>query len=200
MWLNIKLNYNYFRKGYMKKVLLLLIPVMLVLAGCSQSVLEPTAPVLETQKSIVQLPPSSSLHIEDNTFTVSEAIEGSQGGMIKMNESYESESGLVTIKAKLKIPKDSFTGTETIGYQINSDASIDFFPGMLFDKDLLFDVKFTGLDLSGINPNEINFLYVDPSGVTYPVQYRQMTVDVDKGILEVKDAVIVHFSRYIWGR
>jgi hypothetical protein len=185
--------------GFMKKVLLLFIPIILFIAGCSESVLEPTSTVLETQKSIIQLPPSNAIHIE-NLFTVNDLIEGSRGGMIKLNESYNSQSGEVSIKAKLKIPKNAFSGTETIGYTINDDASIDFFPGMSFDKDLLYDIKFSGLDLTGIDPDEVRFLYLAPDGNTYPVQYSDLTVDVEKGILEVKDAVIHHFSRYIWGR
>jgi hypothetical protein len=185
--------------GFMKKILLLFIPVIFMIAGCSESVLEPTSPNIETQKSIIQLPPSSNIHIE-NLFSVSELIEGSRGGMIKLNESYYSENGEVSIKAKLKIPKNAFTGTETIGYQINDDASIDFFPAMNFDKDLLYDIKFSGLDLSGIDPNEVRFMYQAPDGTTYPVQYSELIVDVDRGILEVKQAVIHHFSRYIWAR
>jgi len=185
--------------GVMKKVLLLLFPIVLIIAACSQSDLEPTAPVQDIQKSVIQLPPSSSIGI-DNTLSVSEEIDGSKGGMIKLNESYSSQSGEVKIKAKLKIPKDAFSGTETIGYDINEDASINFHPEMNFDKDCLYDIKFTGLDLTGIDPNEIDFLYMAPDGAVYPVQYSKLTVDVEKGILEVKDAVITHFSRYIWSR
>ncbi len=184
----------------MKKILLLLIPVMLIVAGCSQSVLEPTVPVMVAQKPVIQLPPSNSLNIE-NVFSVSKEIEGSQGGAVQMHESYNSESGPVTIKAKLKISKNSFSGTETIGYLIDgSDGSIDFSPGMSFSDDLSFDIKFSGLDLTNFNPDEIHFMYVDTEGITHPVQYSKLTVDVDKGILEVKDAVISHFSRYIWSR
>ena len=143
----------------MKKILLLFIPVFLIFAGCSQSILEPTSPVSEIQKPVISLPPSGSLQIE-NDFSVSEDIDGSKGGIVNMNESYYSESGRVSIRAKLKISKDSFTGTETIGYDVYSkDGSIVFSPGMTFDKDLVFDIKCTGLDLSSIqNPDEIKFL------------------------------------------
>ena len=184
----------------MKKVLLLLIPVMLIIVGCSQSVLEPIVPDAAAQKSVFQLPAPSSLSIE-NEFSVNEVIEGSMGGMVKMNESYSSESGQVTIKAKLKIPKDAFSGTRSIGYVVDGfDGSIDFSPGMTFNEELRFDIKFTGLDLTGLDPEDVHFLYVDQQGVTHPVEYSQLTVDTDKGILEVKDAVINHFSRYIWAR
>jgi hypothetical protein len=71
---------------------------------------------------------------------------------------------------------------------------------MTFNEDLVFDIKYTGLDLSNIDPNEIEFLYVDANNNTYPVQYSSLNVDVEKGILEVKGAVISHFSRYIWAR
>ena len=184
----------------MKKVLLLFIPVMLFIAGCSQSDLSPTSPVPAVQKSLIQLPPSNTPRVENN-FSASESIEGSKGGMIKMNESYNSPDGNVTIKAKLKIPKDAFSGTEDIGYQIDSeDGSVEFYPGMSFDKDLIYDLKFTGLDLSGIDPNQVRFMYVDEFGNTYPVEYSALIVNVDRGVLEVKDAVISHFSRYIWSR
>ena len=185
----------------MKKVLLLLIPVMLILAGCSQSILEPTAPVQEVQKSVIQLPAPNSLNVENNVFSASSEIDGSRGGLVKMNESYSSGSGQVHINAKLKIPADAFSGTETIGYIVDDfDGSIDFSPSMSFNTDLRFDIKFIGLDLTTINPNELQFMYVDPEGVTHPVQYSKLTVDVERGVLEVKDAVISHFSRYIWSR
>lgn len=185
----------------MKKVLLLLIPVMLILAGCSQSILEPTAPVQEVQKSVIQLPAPNSLNVENNVFFASSEIDGSKGGLVKMNESYSSGSGQVNINGKLKVPANAFSGTETIGYTVDDlDGSIDFSPSMAFNEDLRFDIKFIGLDLSGFQPDEIHFMYVDPEGVTHPVQYSKLTVDVDRGILEVKDAVISHFSRYIWGR
>lgn len=183
----------------MKKVLLLFIPIILFIAGCSDSGLEPTSPAIEIQKSIIQLPPSSTLHIEDGLYA-SDVIEGSQGGMVKLNESYISQTGEVSVKAKLKIPKNAFNGTETIGYLINEDASIDFFPAMSFNKDLLFDIKFSGLDLTGVDPDQVRFLYLAPDGLTYPVEYSDLIVDIDKGILEVKNAVITHFSRYIWAR
>ena len=185
----------------MKKVLLLLIPVMLIFAGCSQSILEPTAPVSEVQKSVIQLPTPNSLNVENNVFSASEEIDGSQGGMVKMNESYSSGSGQVNINAKLKIPKNAFSGTETIGYLVDdADGSIDFSPSMSFSEDLRFDIKFIGLDLSGFEPEDIHFMYVDGGGITHPVQYSKLTVDIDRGVLEVKDAVISHFSRYIWTR
>lgn len=184
----------------MKKVILLVFPIFLIIAGCSQSDLVPTAPVQDVQKTIIQLPPASNSIIVENPISVSEEIDGSKGGMIKLNESYSSQSGEVKIKAKLRIPKNAFNGVETIGYDINEDASIDFHPGMNFDKDCLYDIRFTGLDLTGINPNEIDFFYQAPDGSVFPVQYSQLTVDVEKGILAVKNAVITHFSRYIWSR
>jgi hypothetical protein len=186
----------------MKKILLLFIPVILIFAGCSQSILEPTSPESSIQKSVISLPPSSSLQTENELFSVSDDIDGTKGGIVNMNESYYSESGRVSIRAKLKISKDSFTGNETIGYDVYSeDGSIVFSPGMAFDKDLVFDIKFTGLDLSNIeNPDEIQFLYVDSEENTYPVQYSSLNVDIEKGILEVKGALISHFSRYIWAR
>ena len=184
----------------MKKVLLLFIPVILFIAGCSQSDLSPTSPVPVVQKSLIQLPPGNTPRVED-IFSASEIIEGSKGGMVKMNESYDSPNGTVTIKAKLKIPKNAFSGTEDIEYQIHSeDGSIDFYPGMSFDKDLIYDLKFTGLDLSGIDPDQVRFMYVDEVGNTYPVEYSDLIVNVDRGVLEVKNAVITHFSRYIWSR
>ncbi len=183
----------------MKKSLLLLVPFIFLIAGCSQFDSTPTSPVM-TEKSVIQLPHNNSTNVE-NLFSVTEDIVGSQGGQIKLNESYISSNGKVSIKAKLKIPKNAFSGEETMGYQINDgEASVDFSPSMSFNKDLLFDLKFTGLDLTGIDPNDVQFLYVAPDGTTHPVQYSEMTVDVDKGILEVKDALITHFSRYIWLR
>jgi len=61
----------------------------------------------------------------------------------------------------------------------------------------LFQVyKITGLDLTGVNPNTLDFVYIDASGNMYTVEYDYVTMDAATGMLKVVNAVLPHFSRY----
>ncbi|MFI5236883.1 MAG: hypothetical protein ACHQLA_02975 [Ignavibacteriales bacterium] len=52
------------------------------------------------------------------------------------------------------------------------------------------------MDLTGVNPATLEFVYIDASGNMYAVDYDYVTMDASTGMLKVVNAVLPHFSRY----
>ena len=80
------------------------------------------------------------------------------------------------------------------------NGTVTYSPSMNFDKPAILDLKFEGVDLTGVNRDSVDFVYIDYDGLFNPVEYKEIKVDVAKGVLELVDGLIPHFSRYGWGR
>ena len=59
-----------------------------------------------------------------------------------------------------------------------------------------YTYKIYGLDLTGVNPNTLDFVYIDAIGNMYAVDYEYVEMDLNTGMLKVKNAILPHFSRY----
>ncbi|MBZ0199191.1 MAG: hypothetical protein K8H86_04935, partial [Ignavibacteriaceae bacterium] len=181
----------------MKYLFAILVFAGLVLTGCGpdSSLTEPTT----TQKTYkwIATPAKVGLSIE-NVFSASKLIDGTKGGKIKMNESYNSSSGEIKIKAKLVINKASFTGSKVISYVLDDQTGlVEFGPAMVFDRDLKFDLKIKGFDLSDVtSPDEVVFGFLDENNNIVPCVYDELKIKVNENSIEVKNARIGHFSRY----
>ncbi|UCH66355.1 MAG: hypothetical protein JSW63_04295 [Ignavibacterium sp.] len=71
-----------------------------------------------------------------------------------------------------------------------------FGPLMQFEEDVTLDLVFTGLDLTSIDPNGIDFVYVNEDGSVEQIEYEDINVNVSTGRIEVEEAELSHFSRY----
>ena len=188
----------------MKSLLFSLLFFSLVYMGCSDTTNFLTDPV-KSYPELVKLPPrsSSSLSVE-TVFSVSQTIDGDQGGTIILDESYEAENGkTVTIYGKLKIPKHAFQGTETITMSVDDEfAAVHFEPAMVFNKKLKLDLEFTGLDLEnmGFEDGKWDFAYISDDGQIEWVKNNGIYFDLEDGLLSVHNAKLHHFSRYGWCR
>ena len=186
----------------MKKIIAVLTLVTLVFIGCSDNN-NPIAPTdssnqaLESQTFIpLPAPENPDLSVE-RWFYAWGMIDGNSGGEIELEKSYRSRKGKVKVEAELEIDGGSFAGEKFIFYLVNDKkGTIDFFPGMTFDKDLTFSVKFEGVKLKNVDPDNVKFAYIDNDGNTVISDYDELNVDVEEGVLEVKGAKISHFSRY----
>ncbi|MFI5236886.1 MAG: hypothetical protein ACHQLA_02990, partial [Ignavibacteriales bacterium] len=74
--------------------------------------------------------PEKSVVWEDSVFTVSDVIDGSNGGRLILEKYYISNLGdSIIIEADLNIPAGAFNGTETISMVVdNQYATIHFYP------------------------------------------------------------------------
>ena len=80
------------------------------------------------------------------------------------------------------------------------NGTITYSPSMNFNVPAILDLDYRGIDLTGINPDSIDFVYHNPNGNFDSAEYDEIRVNVEDGRLELKDAKIPHFSRYGYSR
>ncbi len=188
----------------MRKLSYLAALLLLSLVGCMQesNVTGPVNGVEKTQgKTIIMLPAKADMSVED-TFTSAQTINGISGGEIHLVKSYLASNGkTVSIDCKLTVPANSsFADSRDITMQVSNEAGVDFFPSMTFNQPVILNFRITGLDLSGINPNDVEFFYVDQNNNLSPTVNDGVTVDKSTGTLTVVNAQLPHFSRWAYAR
>ena len=85
---------------------------------------------------------------------------------------------------------------------INSNnGTVTFYPDpMTFNVPLAFSIDIQGLDLNEADPGSIDFVCLNSDGSVQTVEYKKINININKGELEVDDALITHFSVYGWTR
>jgi len=184
----------------MKKLLTLSLFSILLFFGCNQDseVITPDNNSTNQQLKLISLPaPSGGLAVE-TLVTKYKEIDGDDGGQFETEFSYQGgPNGLVTVKSKLDFKEDAFEGIKNISQTLNTDfAAMTFGPSMQFNERVKVDLRIEGLDLSNVDPNTLDFVYIDSNGTTHFVDYDDLTMDVSKGRLDVDNAILPHFSRY----
>jgi len=179
----------------MKILTSFLFVTLFFLLGCDQ-ITEINAPQEKIlNKRLIALPQPIGPSIESQTYT--KDINGDYGGEFQKYYSYQSSSGQISQFADMDFDPGAFSGTKTISMTFNLDgAAMEFGPSMVFQDDVEYTYVISGLDLSGVNPNTLEFVYIDATGNMYVVEYDYVTMDVTTGMLKVKNAVLPHFSRY----
>ncbi|HSR18563.1 MAG TPA: hypothetical protein VLM39_10785 [Ignavibacteriaceae bacterium] len=174
---------------------------IMVLSGCTkENPLENSVPAGIEDRTIINLPEFSGEQVEA-VFSASKSINGYKGGDVLIDKQYKSFTGTVKIFARIKFKPGAFTGVKLIKMIIDDvNGTISFNPPSVFNRPADLDLKFEGIDLSGIDQKKVEFVYINPNGTFEPIIYKSMTVDIPAKTLEVKDAEINHFSRYGWCR
>jgi hypothetical protein len=178
--------------------------ILLSFAGCMQesNITEPINTVDKSQaKTIIMLPEKADISVED-AFSASQNINGVTGGVLRMVKSYQASNGqTVSIDCKLTVPANSsFGDTRNITMQISDQAGVDFYPSMTFSQPVILNYTITGLDLNGINPNDIKFYFVDDNGNLTPTVNDGVSVNIGSGTLTVVNVQLPHFSRWAYAR
>jgi hypothetical protein len=179
--------------------------LLLSFVGCMQesNITEPINNIEKTQsKTIIMLPAKADINVED-VFTTSQNVSGTAGGQLHLTRSYLGTNGnLVTVDCKLTVPANNyaFSNDRNITMQVGSEAGVDFFPSMTFSQPVILNYTITGVDLSGVNPDDVNFYYVDTNGNLAPTVNDGVTVDLNSGTLNVVNAQLPHFSRWAYAR
>ena len=182
----------------MKKLLTLSLLSFLLFFGCNQEaeITSPEDSGQYQQYKLISLPlPTSGAHIESQTQT--KLINGQKGGSFSADFVYQSSTGKVYQTSYLTFEANAFYGLKTISKTFSTTgASMVFGPPMQFQAEVKLSYKVSGLDLSGVNPNTLDFVYVDASGNMYGVEYDSIAMDLNSGTLAVYGAELPHFSRY----
>jgi len=183
----------------MKKLLTLSLLSFLLFFGCNQES-EITSPVdnsPNSQLKLISLPiPSNGLAVESG-HTVYKYINGQKGGNFYAEYGYQSYTGMIYQSSYLVFEPGAFYGYKNISKTFNTTgASMIFGPSMQFQGEVKYTYKVTGLDLSGVDPNTLDFVYIDANGNMIPVEYDHIAMAQSSGTLAVYGAKLPHFSRY----
>jgi hypothetical protein len=181
----------------MKQLTIFLFASLLLILGCEQvtEVDPPQERVLNKQLVILPTPIGS---IVEDDLTVYKDINGENGGWFGEDFTYEGgQNGDVSIHSVLHFYPNSFTNTQTISQTFNTEtAAITFGPSMQFNVPVEYTLVITGLDLTNVNPETLDFVYIDANGNMFAVQKDYVIMDQSTGMLKVKNAELDHFSRY----
>jgi hypothetical protein len=200
----------------MKKVAILILLSLFFMIGCQDdnSLLEPTNDVagsLNKGRVILGNGLTDGLKSADgftdiNTDIVSKysksfTVDGAKGGKLYVGYSWINSVGQkVNLSANLIIPSGAYKGILTFDMIFDLDNfALELYPSpFTFDKPVVLNLIFSGVDLTGIDPNQFNFNYLD--GASENIKYDYISVDVANKMLEVSGAQLNHFSRYGWTR
>ncbi len=183
----------------MKKILLTIAVAALFMFGCqdNNSIVEPVNnQVQQTQNDHQWLTfPADQEKSIEQLFYLSKYINGKNGGGFSFAGNMSSE---IYVKGSLIVPEKAYEGTKEMGVTLNSETvTADFSPSpSTFEKPILYSIEYYGVDLTNVNPNKVDFYYIDGYGNLVKAKYSSIEVNVDKGFLAVYDAQLPHFSRY----
>src|SRR5690606_28788734 len=185
----------------MKRKFFIVVLLALTCFGCSENLVNTDSENGMQSKSNfnwMQMPKKSGMSSVETEYTVSRRIVGNQGGVLNLSGSYITEdNNTVTISSELIIPSRAYNGAEVITQITSTDAAVsDFYPSMSFNSPLILNIKYSGLDLSGVDPAAVGFYYIAESGELEAAQNDGIIVDTINGTIEVKAARLPHFSRY----
>ena len=181
----------------MKQLTSFLFVALLLILGCEQVTEVNPPPERILNKQLVMLPSPTGPAVEDDLIVYKD-IDGENGGWFSEDFTYQGgPSGTVNITSTLHFNSNSFTGTQTIAQTFNTEtAAITFGPSMQFNVPVDYTLIITGLDLTNVNPNTLDFVYLDANGNMYAVDKEYVIMDENTGMLKVKNAELDHFSRY----
>ena len=184
----------------MKYITSILLLSLLFVLGCEQmSEINSPASSLETRvlnKKLVKLPSPSGLVVYDELPRY-KYINGQNGGWFSEDFEYESSNGTVDIESTLHFFQNSFSGTVNISQTFNTEtAAIVFGPEMQFNVPVDYTLEIDGVDLTGINPETLDFVYIDGNGNMFECEKESVTMNESTGTLKVTKAKLNHFSRY----
>lgn len=194
-----KLNLNdQTREKKMKYLLSITAIFLMFFIGCSKDVNinSPIEDQVEQPNWIVSL---SLNDLAVNTIhSASVLIDGAKGGDVQIRKDVPGGPfGKVHIDSRLHINSGSFVGKMTISTYVDDAGFLTTFgPSYVFSKPLVYTLLLQGLDLSGVNPANVKFVYQAANGSIYQCQYSSIDVDLTRGKLKVNSALIPHFSRY----
>ena len=188
----------------MKILLSLLVLPALFLVGCMDNPSDITSPDEQitkqsTSPNWVKLPgdPGQGLGVETE-YSASKLIKGSRGGVIKLNVRIHqpgSEFGdYFVAKAKVKVEKHSFPDEEERLFTITMDPdnaylNISPSPNTLY-KHITVDWEIKGIDVSDIDPETFDYVYVGDNNEILTTVKQHLTIDYDKHKIKVKKGII----------
>jgi len=197
-----------------KKALLIIVLVGITFLGCSDnfdntlvstSIQTSKSTNSQNSKSIILADRDSKDSALNPFIITSESIDGVNGGWFMIDTTYVNYQGrLLYVHAEITVLQNTFQGTTEFTIMLHpEEASIKFFPHMVFDREVRVSVEFMGIDLKevGFNQNgHVDFAFFDDDGSTELIPAQQSHVNMSTETIKVLNAKVQHFSRYGWVR
>jgi len=132
------------------------------------------------------------------TFVTSEFITVAEGGQLVIDETYTStDSTLVHAYSSITFAPGVVMEDVNISMEIDDETGVStFLPHQMFNFPAILNQTFTGLNLSGVDPDNIELLYLSLDGNYEVMPVDQIIVDIETGTITVVNGRIPHFSRY----
>jgi hypothetical protein len=188
--------------GHMKKLLVIASLIALVFFGCNtdNSIVEPEMSISKagkTEVNWIKLPAGFEESLKKDIST-SRWVDGTQETLMEINTNYSGGvHGWVSVTANLRFQRNSFVGWKYISMSINDEFGTGTFsPAGAFLIPAIYNITIQGVDLSGVNPANVNFVYLAPDGTYQSVVHDGIFVDLSVGKLQISNARLPHFSRY----
>jgi hypothetical protein len=182
----------------MKNYLLIFALTGLFFYGCANES-DITAPEqsINLEPNWIKLPTAEGLQVNTD-YTATNRINGTQGGNLGCSFSYSGGNfGQISVFAELVVTFGSFPGMKNISMTLsNENTSVIFGPELNFNSNVFYSVTYTGINLTGIDPQTVKFAYIANDGSIQIAQHQGITVDFSTGKLSVHNARLPHFSRY----
>ncbi len=187
----------------MKITLTTLLLSAFLLVGCMDNSSDLTSPDEQinqqsTSPNWVKLPGDlgQGFGVETEYFA-SKLIKGNKGGHIKLKVKIKRpghEFGDFEVKAKVKVEKHSFPDDEERLFTITMDPNNAYLnispsPNTLY-KHITVDWEIKGIDVSDIDPETFDYLYVGDNNEILTTSKQELTVDYDKHKIKLKKGII----------
>ncbi len=182
----------------MKKLFVLAAFVGLFLVGCQDASMNPVSP------GNSQISSAKPLALVSNAYSVTQTIDGSQGGTIAFTKTNVGSNGVQVVNVNLVFAPGAFEGQQDITVTADfNDASFSFYPHMVFDNNskVTLNANYTGVDLTNLDLSDlpkIDFYYIGDDGSKELIKNNGTKIDLSSGSIGVKNAKLPHFSRYGW--
>ncbi len=187
-------------RNTMRRSIYLFALLSLFVVGCSEqsSVLAPVNNVSTNEPNWIALPMKTGQSLEAQ-FSTSGWIRKSTDSEFIIDKSRTGgiNGQFVRTIVKLKFYSGSVSKDSYVTMTADDVSTLcTFGPSQTFLKSGYLYVKYEGLNLSGIDPAKVKFVYMNTNGVYEYIQVGQLKVDKSTGTLELIDGKIPHFSRY----
>ena len=187
----------------MKQILLTLLVAGFIFIGCSEnnSIVGPDHSASFSKANPNWITFTSKAQAFQKSQSQTNDVNWTDGGGIDITETSEGASE-PWVDAHIYWGAQSWDNTvygDTINFFLNVDnetCTNTFGPHMLFTSDANYSVTYREVDLTGVNPDMVEFVFQGEDGtVEYP-EYDAISVDVAAGVMSVLNAKLPHFSRF----
>lgn len=192
----------------MERTILLIAILLVTIWGCSEHK-STTEPVNQNNSSVAQsvtaepnwiaLPKPTFQSLYKGTgFIKTKLVEADKNTKLEIKDEYEGgPKGKVKLEVTIEFKKGTVAEDTFITMIFDTKTGvITFMPNMIFNKEARLELKYYGIDLTGVNEDDVNFQYLAPDGNYEAVDKRKIKVNIKKGEIILKFVKIPHFSYF----